>query len=554
MATTITATRQVVEDYQRLFVNRRAYTMQSMRPHSETGRHYYFRPSRKGTDIPLMLTDETIRQHLEGKITVGLYAIDPSTQRCKWVAIDADYRNSMEDLLKLQYHLTQDGVEPALEMSKRGGHLWIFLATPLLAMECRIYIHDLALRLGVPVKSSGLADGIEVFPKHDAISAGEFGNAIRGPLGIHRGANRRFWFYGADYTLEEQIAYLNRLRTSHRGRTAEIHCWQGKAGAGFLAASGEDHFNATKNWERTNRIPHFRAHRNAAKGWKELYRAMPIVRGQWPRQERRQSGHSDRRSTLLQMLGWLHQRDDPGCPRSPDSRAAFRLRQVEGCRDEAEAILRCIGAEAIAARVAGAERARNLCPFAGKPGTPAPCETLCGAWVGVRRRGRRTWAIRHVHHRRWPANRVAPSGGGHRSERLTCRRGGAGTGASRDVAQGTDLRVSDYAAPSRCDQRWKAAATGNQAPVSGHSRSIRSGFVRKGQGQSWHGSAGVLFACRGGSRDTEAVSPSGARDNRCGSLRRLFPLPLCQTAAEGRETGVRRRKCHSLTWLNGRSE
>ena len=212
MATTIMATRQLVEDYQRLFVNRPAYTMQSMRPHPGTGRHYYFRPNNKGTDTPLMLTDETIRQHLEGKITVGLYAISPSTQRCKWVAIDADYKNSMEDLLKLQYHLTQDRVEPALEMSKRGGHLWIFMATPLLAKECRIYIHDLALRLGVPVKGSGLAEGIEVFPKHDAISAGEFGNAIRGPLGIYRGANRRFWFYGADYTLEDQIGYLNRLR------------------------------------------------------------------------------------------------------------------------------------------------------------------------------------------------------------------------------------------------------------------------------------------------------------------------------------------------------
>jgi hypothetical protein len=109
-------------------------------------------------------------------------------------------------------HLTQDRVEPALEMSRRGGHLWIFLATPLLARECRVYIRDLAMKLGVPVKGAGLADGIEVFPKHDAIGAGEFGNAIRGPLGIHRGANRRFWFYGADYTLEDQVAYLNRLR------------------------------------------------------------------------------------------------------------------------------------------------------------------------------------------------------------------------------------------------------------------------------------------------------------------------------------------------------
>jgi hypothetical protein len=126
--------------------------------------------------------------------------------------IDADYKNAMEDLLKLQYHLWQDNVEPALEMSKRGGHLWILLATPLLANECRIYIHDLAARLGVPVKGAGLGDGIEVFPRHNAIGEKEFGNAIRGPLGIHRGANRRFWFYGADYTLDAQMAYLNGLR------------------------------------------------------------------------------------------------------------------------------------------------------------------------------------------------------------------------------------------------------------------------------------------------------------------------------------------------------
>jgi hypothetical protein len=206
------ASPQVVDDYLRLFVNRRAYTLQSMRPHRESGRHYYFRPTEKETGAPLSLTEETIRQHLEGEITVGLYAINPSTQRCKWVAIDADYKNAMEDLLKLQYHLWQDKVEPALEMSKRGGHLWILLATPLLAKECRIYVHDLATRLGVPVKGSGLGDGIEIFPRHNAIGDGEFGNAIRGPLGIHRGARRRFWFYGADYTLEAQMAYLNRLR------------------------------------------------------------------------------------------------------------------------------------------------------------------------------------------------------------------------------------------------------------------------------------------------------------------------------------------------------
>jgi len=206
------ATPELVRDYFRLFVNRRAYTLQSMRPHPESGRHYYYRPKAKGTERPLSLTNDTIRRHLEGELTLGLYAISPATQRCKWLAIDADYKGAMEDLVKLQYHLSEDKVQAALEMSKRGGHLWVFLKTPLLARECRIYVYNLALRLGLPVKGAGLAEGIEVFPKHDELRPGEFGNAMRGPLGIHRGANRRYWFYGADYDLEEQMAYLEGLR------------------------------------------------------------------------------------------------------------------------------------------------------------------------------------------------------------------------------------------------------------------------------------------------------------------------------------------------------
>jgi hypothetical protein len=203
---------EVVREYFRIFVNRRAFTIQRQEPHPESGRHYYFRPKEKRTGKPISLTDRTLKQHLEGELTIALYAINPASQRCKWVAIDADYKDSMEDLLKLQYYLQEDKVQAALEMSKRGGHLWIFFEKPQLARECRIYIYDLALRLNVPVKGAGLVEGIEVFPKHNELKAGEFGNAIRGPLGIHRGAKRRFWFYGADYTLEQQMSYLKGLR------------------------------------------------------------------------------------------------------------------------------------------------------------------------------------------------------------------------------------------------------------------------------------------------------------------------------------------------------
>src|SRR5207253_1399208 len=186
--------------YFKLFVNRLAYTVQSARP-DEKGKHYYYRP--KGNR---RLSLETIREHINGQLTLGLYALNPKTQRSKWVAIDADYEDALDDLLKLQWELRQDGVDAALEKSRRGGHLWIFAAKPLLARHCRIYIYNLARRLRVPVKGgAGLAEGIEVFPRQDALAPHEFGNAIRSPLGIHRGAGKRYWFYGADYNIEAQL-------------------------------------------------------------------------------------------------------------------------------------------------------------------------------------------------------------------------------------------------------------------------------------------------------------------------------------------------------------
>ncbi len=198
---------ELVARYFEIFINRLAYTRQSSTPDPARGRHYYYRP--KGD---VRLSRQTLQQHLAGELTIGIYAINPETQRSKWVAIDADYETALDDLLKLQWELRGDGVEAALEKSRRGGHLWIFAERPLRARDCRLYIFNLAKQLKVPVKGTGLADGIEVFPKQDEVLVNEFGNAIRAPLGVHRGAGKRYWFYGADYTLEAQMDYLNRLK------------------------------------------------------------------------------------------------------------------------------------------------------------------------------------------------------------------------------------------------------------------------------------------------------------------------------------------------------
>ena len=210
MAEVLRPTPEMAAEYVRWFVNRRAYTRQSDAPHPATGRHYYYRP-RKGS-VATELNPWDIQRHLNGDVTVGLYAINPKTQRVKWMAIDADYRKAIEDLLKLQYELAQDGIQAALEQSRRGGHLWLLFEKPVLAKHARVYIRHLATKLSVQVKGAGQVDGIELFPKQDAIDDGQFGNAIRGPLGVHRADGRRYWFYGAPYELSAQMTYIRTLR------------------------------------------------------------------------------------------------------------------------------------------------------------------------------------------------------------------------------------------------------------------------------------------------------------------------------------------------------
>jgi len=154
---------------------------QSANAHPDTGRHYHYQPKNKDSGQPLELDPATVRKHQAGWITIGLYAINPQSQRCKWIAIDADYDHAFFDLGKLKGELELDGVSAALEMSRRGGHLWIFCEQPLLAEQCRVYIYNVALRLGVPIKgASGLCDGIELFPRQDRLAPGKFGNALRG--------------------------------------------------------------------------------------------------------------------------------------------------------------------------------------------------------------------------------------------------------------------------------------------------------------------------------------------------------------------------------------
>jgi hypothetical protein len=210
----LAASEENITDFWNLFVNRRAYTRQSDRPSKVSGRFFYYPPkASRAKDAPRLQLDwSAVRRHLAGWQTIGLYAIQPETQKSKWVAIDADYERAHYDLKNLKEELREDGVHALEEASRRGGHLWILCQEPVPARECKIYIYNLALRLGVPIKRSANEEGIEVFPRQEELAPGKFGNQIRGPLGVHRATLRRYWFYGADPTLDTQLAFLKSVK------------------------------------------------------------------------------------------------------------------------------------------------------------------------------------------------------------------------------------------------------------------------------------------------------------------------------------------------------
>jgi hypothetical protein len=211
----------MVHEYISWFVNRRAFTRQSERP-NENGKHYYYRAKDRATDLSIALDEQQMRRHIAGLQTIGLYAISPTTQKCKWIAIDADYADADRDLAKLHLEFTADGVDSAREMSRRGGHIWIFNEEPLPADKCRIYVYNVATALGIPIKGTlGQNDGLEIFPRQDSIGKDEYGNGLRGPFGIHRKSMERYWFQDAAPTLDAQFAYLRGLK---RLTAAELDC------------------------------------------------------------------------------------------------------------------------------------------------------------------------------------------------------------------------------------------------------------------------------------------------------------------------------------------
>ena len=153
-----------------------------------------------------------IQRHLEGHHTIGCYTVNPENQCVKWFGVDGDYPGSEIHLQMIAEAMKADGLSPALEESRRGGHLWVLSSEPIPAKTARIYLYQTLDLLGLAIKGvRGIKDGLEIFPKQETLEPGQVGNGLRGPFGIHRKVMRRCWFLDADPNLEAQFHYIRHL-------------------------------------------------------------------------------------------------------------------------------------------------------------------------------------------------------------------------------------------------------------------------------------------------------------------------------------------------------
>lgn len=163
-----------------------SYTPEQMTPlvHACIGRHNDYAvqcDNGQYRRVGKPLTFDLLRAHLLGRLTLGTYVIE-ERGRCRFVVFDADGEDGAAVLLALQGRLSTDGVVSYLEASRRGAHLWVFLARALPARVVRGWL--------LPYCPAG----VEFYPKQDMASHERPGSLVRVPLGVHRRSGRRYPF------------------------------------------------------------------------------------------------------------------------------------------------------------------------------------------------------------------------------------------------------------------------------------------------------------------------------------------------------------------------
>ena len=161
------------------------------------------------------LTDEVVRKHLTGQITIGIYPIlEDNTSY--FLAADFDGTNWLEDCNNYQQEIAKFGLSGYIERSRsgNGGHVWVFFENSYPCHKSRVIGLEVVRKVLKLSTFDKEASFDRLFPNQDAIAKDGFGNLIGLPFQGEsvRAGNTVFINPSAGTPFEDQFEVLNNAR------------------------------------------------------------------------------------------------------------------------------------------------------------------------------------------------------------------------------------------------------------------------------------------------------------------------------------------------------
>lgn len=148
----------------------------------------------------LPVLDQTLRAHLTGKCTVGIYPLLPGDM-CRLLVADFDKADWQPAAAALREVCEEQGVPCLVERSRsgNGAHVWIFFSELVSAQRARLLGAGLLDKAMERYPKLGFDSYDRLFPNQDHMPAGGFGNLIALPLQYGPRQNGNSTFIDADF-------------------------------------------------------------------------------------------------------------------------------------------------------------------------------------------------------------------------------------------------------------------------------------------------------------------------------------------------------------------
>lgn len=162
----------------------------------------------------LPVSDEVIREHLQGKQTIGVYPL-LQDDTCRFLAVDFDKTTWQEDVAAFRETCSSLDIPVAVERSRsgNGAHAWFFFTEPVMAtvarvMGCFLITETMSRRHQLSMESYD-----RLFPSQDTMPRGGFGNLIALPLQLEPRKLENSVFVDATFIpYADQWAYLSSIK------------------------------------------------------------------------------------------------------------------------------------------------------------------------------------------------------------------------------------------------------------------------------------------------------------------------------------------------------